>query len=128
MQANDETLSTVALRPHRIIGPDDPHLVPRLVNAAKRGRLKIVGTGKNLVDVTYIQNAVEAHLLAFEKLSPQSSVAGQAYFIGQERPVVLWDFINKILTRCNLSPITKRVPEKSGVEHGGLVRSLVQIF
>ena len=112
LQANDETLSTVALRPHQIIGPDDPHLVPRLVNAAKRGRLKIVGTGKNLVDVTYIQNAVEAHLLAFEKLSPQSSVAGQAYFIGQERPVVLWDFINKILTRYNLSPITKRVPEK----------------
>jgi hypothetical protein len=39
----------------------------------KTGRLKIVGTGKNLVDVTYIQNAVEGTSLAFEKLSPQSS-------------------------------------------------------
>jgi len=70
LQSNDETLCTVALRPHQIIGPDDPHLVPRLVNAARQGRLKIVGTGKNLVDVTYIQNAVDAHILAFENYLP----------------------------------------------------------
>jgi nucleoside-diphosphate-sugar epimerase len=110
LKANDKNLCTVALRPHQIIGPDDPHLVPRLVNAAKLGRLKIVGTGKNLVDVTYIQNAVDAHVQAFEKLSPQSPLAGQAYFIGQERPVVLWDFINEILLRHNLPPITRKVP------------------
>ena len=118
LKANDTTLCTVALRPHQIIGPDDPHLVPRLVNAAKQGRLKIVGTGRNLVDVTYIQNAVDAHILAFEKLSPQSVLAGQAYFIGQERPVVLWDFINEILTRYNLPKITKRVPGKMAFNIG----------
>lgn len=110
LEANDQKLCTVALRPHQIIGPDDPHLVPRLVDAAKLGRLKIVGTGRNLVDVTYIQNAVDAHVAAFEKLAPQSRVAGQAYFIGQERPVVLWDFINEILKRYHLPPITKKVP------------------
>lgn len=110
LHANDEKLCTVALRPHQIIGPDDPHLIPRLITAAKLGRLKIVGNGRNLVDVTYIQNAVDAHILAFEKLSPQSSLAGQAYFIGQERPVVLWDFINEILSRYHLPKITKKVP------------------
>lgn len=112
LEANDDKLATAALRPHLIIGPDDPHLVPRLLNAARLGRLKIVGTGKNLVDVTYIQNAVDAHVLAFEKLSPGSPVAGQAYFIGQEKPVVLWDFINEILTRHHLPPVTKKVPER----------------
>lgn len=110
LHANDDKLCTVALRPHQIIGPDDPHLVPRLVQAAKQGRLKIVGTGKNLVDVTYVQNAVDAHLLAFEKLAPGSAVAGQAYFIGQEKPVVLWEFINEILSRHHLPPITDKVP------------------
>ena len=110
LHANDEKLSTVALRPHQIIGPDDPHLVPRLVYAAKQGRLKIVGTGRNLVDVTYVQNAVDAHLQAFDKLAPGSAVAGQAYFIGQEKPVVLWDFINEILSRHHLPPITDKVP------------------
>lgn len=112
LKANHAGLCTVALRPHLIIGPDDPHLIPRLVDAAKKGRLKIVGTGKNLVDVTYIQNAVDAHIRAFEALSPQSALAGQPYFIGQERPVVLWDFINEILSRYNLPKITRKVPER----------------
>jgi nucleoside-diphosphate-sugar epimerase len=128
LQANDDKLSTVALRPHLIFGPDDPHLVPRLLNAAKQGRLKIVGTGKNLVDVTYIQNAVDAHLLAFEKLSPESALAGQAYFIGQERPVVLWDFINEILSRHNLPRITKKVPEGIAFGVGLFCESWYKLF
>jgi 2-alkyl-3-oxoalkanoate reductase len=128
LQANDENLSTVALRPHQIIGPDDPHLVPRLVHAAKLGRLKIVGSGKNLVDVTYIQNAVDAHILAFEKLSPRSPVAGQAYFIGQERPVVLWHFINEILARHHLPPITKKVPAGLAFNVGLFFESWYRFF
>jgi 2-alkyl-3-oxoalkanoate reductase len=128
LQANDDKLSTVALRPHLIIGPDDPHLVPRLVDAAKHGRLKIVGTGKNLVDVTYIQNAVDAHIQAFEKLSPQSKLAGQAYFIGQERPVVLWDFINEILARHHLPPITKKVPANAAFYIGLFFESWYKFF
>ena len=128
LKANDEKLCTVALRPHQIIGPDDPHLVPRLVQAAKQGRLKIVGNGKNLVDVTYIQNAVDAHILAFEKLAPQSRVAGQAYFIGQERPVVLWDFINEILARHHLPPITKKVPAGVAFNIGLFFESWYRFF
>jgi nucleoside-diphosphate-sugar epimerase len=128
LHANDDKLSTVALRPHLIIGPDDPHLVPRLVNAAKLGRLKIVGSGKNLVDVTYIQNAVDAHVQAFEKLSPQSPLAGQAYFIGQERPVVLWEFINEILSRHDLPPITRKVPERIAFNIGLFLECWYRFF
>ena len=128
LRANDLKLSTVALRPHLIIGPDDPHLTPRLVAAAQAGRLKIVGTGKNLVDVTYIQNAVDAHILACEKLSPQSALSGQAYFIGQERPVVLWDFINEILSRHNLPKITRKVPEKVAFNIGLFFECWYKLF
>jgi len=128
LKANDEKLCTVSLRPHQIIGPDHPHLVPRLIHAAKLGRLKIVGSGRNLVDVTYIQNAVDAHVLAFEKLSPQSALAGQAYFIGQERPVVLWDFINDILARHNLPKITKKVPARLAFNIGLFFESWYKFF
>jgi nucleoside-diphosphate-sugar epimerase len=128
LKTSDEKLCTVALRPHQIIGPDDPHLVPRLVNAAKLGKLKIVGDGNNLVDVTYIQNAVDAHILAFEKLSPQSALAGQAYFIGQERPVVLWDFINEILACHHLPPITQKVPQSVAFNIGLFFECWYRLF
>ena len=37
LQANDDTLATVALRPHLIWGPEDNHLVPRILERGARG-------------------------------------------------------------------------------------------
>lgn len=64
LAANSPALRTVALRPHLIWGLGDPHLVPRLLAKARAGRLRIVGTGHNRVDLVHIENAVDAHLLA----------------------------------------------------------------
>jgi nucleoside-diphosphate-sugar epimerase len=64
LAASSPDLRTVALRPHLIWGVDDPHLVPRLIARARAGRLRIVGTGRNRVDMVHIHNAVDAHLLA----------------------------------------------------------------
>ena len=58
-----------------------------------------IGDGNNMVDVIYVKNAVDAHISAFEKLEPESAIAGKAYFLGQENPVNLWDFIDDILVR-----------------------------
>jgi len=87
----------LAIRPHLIWGPGDPHLFPRLLRKAREGKLKRVGEGENLVDIIYVENAADAHIMAFEKLLEISSLSGNAYFIGQERPVSLWDFINQVL-------------------------------
>ncbi|MFZ4714419.1 MAG: NAD-dependent epimerase/dehydratase family protein [Bacteriovoracaceae bacterium] len=109
---NGSGLLTCALRPHLIWGPLDPHIIPRLVERALKGRLKVVGDGTNLVDVIHVKNAAHAHLLAFHKLEENSPVAGSAYFIGQEEPVNLWDFINKILVQKKVKPIKRKVSFK----------------
>ncbi len=69
LAANSPTLHTVALRPHLIWGVGDPHLVPRVLARARAGRLRIVGTGLNRVDMVHIDNAVDAHLLAESTLT-----------------------------------------------------------
>jgi len=61
-------LDAVALRPHLIWGEGDPHLLPRVIDRVKRGRLRIVGNGKNRVDITHVENAAAAHLNAFDAL------------------------------------------------------------
>ncbi|WP_229792116.1 NAD-dependent epimerase/dehydratase family protein, partial [Cerasicoccus arenae] len=58
-----------ALRPHLIWGVGDPHLVPRVVAKAKTGRMRIVGGGGNRVDLTHVDNAAAAHLLALDALN-----------------------------------------------------------
>lgn len=105
-----ETLLTVALRPHIIWGPGDPHILPRLVEAARSGRLMRVGGGHNLVDITYVCNAARAHLLAEEHLSEDSAVRGKAYFISQGEPVNLWDWVNHILEQLNLPRVKRALP------------------
>ena len=41
LAANSATLATVALRPHLIWGPGDPHLVPRVLDRGRRKRLRM---------------------------------------------------------------------------------------
>ncbi len=36
LAANGPDLATVSLRPHLIFGPGDPHLIPRIIDAARR--------------------------------------------------------------------------------------------
>jgi len=47
-------LQTVIIRPKAIFGPGDQTLLPRLVEAARQGRLPQIGAGRNLVDLTML--------------------------------------------------------------------------
>lgn len=103
-------LRTCALRPHLIYGPRDPHLVPRLIQAAASGRLRPVGNGRNLVDLTYIDNAAHAHLQALDELLGEAKCAGRAYFIGDAEPVNLWEWIRRLLGELGLPPLKRPLP------------------
>ena len=72
LAADGRGLLCCAIRPHLIWGPRDRHLIPRLLARAKAGRLRRVGAGKNLIDMTYVENAADAHLLAADALGPGS--------------------------------------------------------
>ncbi len=109
LAANSPTLATVSLRPHLIWGPGDPNLLPRLIDRARRGRLRIVGDGKNKVSLTYIDNAAVAHLQAADRLQPGASWAGKAYFINDPQPVVLWEWINKLLGRLDVPQVKRHI-------------------
>lgn len=109
LAANSEKLQVVALRPHLIFGPGDPHLLPRVIESVKAGRLRIVGDGSAKVDVSYVGNVADAHLDAFDALE-RGKGAGQAYFISQGEPVDLWPWLNSILEGLGQPPLTQKIP------------------
>ena len=76
---------------------------------ARAGKLRRIGTRPVKVDVTYIDNAADAHLLAADRLDVGSPVAGKAYFISNGEPVDLWEFIDRVLAEAGLPPVTRRV-------------------
>ncbi len=111
LAANDAELRTVALRPHIIWGPGDTSLLPRLLERAPKMRKIITKGAPKKMDVTYIDDAVHAHLLAAEKLqSKPDLVGGKPYFISSGKPVEIWRFIDDILVAAGRPPIQKTAP------------------
>jgi len=101
-------LRVCALRPHLIWGVGDPHLLPRVIDRARAGRLRVVGDGGNLVDITHVFNAADAHLQALDALDT-GRAAGKAYFLSQGQPVPIWAWINDMLRRLDIPPVQRRV-------------------
>ena len=119
-------LKTIALRPHLIWGPEDNHLVPRILARAKR--LKQVGDGKNLIDTIYIDNAVDAHLLAAEAIENHPSLSGKVYFISNNEPMPLWDVVNRILAAGGLPPVKKSIPKSVAWTAGAILEFIYKMF
>jgi nucleoside-diphosphate-sugar epimerase len=134
LAANAPELRTIALRPHLIWGVGDPHLVPRLLDRARAGRLRIVGSGRNRVDLVHVENVIAAHLLAeaalaqcqllVDKVLGPPDASGKAYFITNGEPVVLWDWINGLLHALDIPPVTKRVSLAAETAFGAACETL----
>jgi len=83
-------LRTVALRPGGIWGPgDDSMMIRSFIEQLASGRFKVlVGNGRALLDNTHVENAVDAHLLAAQRLREAPDVVGgQAYFVTDGEPM-----------------------------------------
>jgi len=123
----EEDLATVALRPHLVWGIGDPHLLPRVIARAKAGRLRMVGDGQNKVDISHVDNVADAHILALEALQA-GQANGKPYFISQGEPVVLWDWLNGILTRLNIPPVTKQISVGKAKSLGAVLEGVWRVF
>ncbi|NJN18075.1 MAG: NAD-dependent epimerase/dehydratase family protein [Oscillochloris sp.] len=117
-------IATTAIRPHLIWGPGDPHIFPRLLARARAGRLVQIGDGTNLVDITYVDNVADAHVRAANALNARSMLRGRAYFIGQERPVNLWQFINEVLAHAGLPPVRRRLGYPTALRLAGIAETI----
>lgn len=127
LAANDARFATVALRPHLIWGPGDPHLVPRVVARARAGKLALLGAGDNRVDSTYVDNAAQAHLLALEKVSPAAACAGKAYFISNGEPLAMRELLNAILAAAQLPPVERRVSPRLAYVAGCMLEMVYRV-
>jgi len=97
------------LRPHLIFGPGDTNLVPTILKRARAGRLVQVGDGKNLVDLTFIDDCVAAHVLAATALDERPAAGGRAYFLSQGTPVPLWEWIGRVLALHDAPSVRRQI-------------------
>lgn len=128
LAADGHELSTVALRPHLIWGPGDTHLVPQIVDRARSGRLRLIDGGHKLVDTVFVDNAVDAHLLAADRLEPGAACAGRAYFITNGEPKPLSEIVNRILAAAGEPSVTRSVSRSVALSMAAVVESAYRVL
>jgi nucleoside-diphosphate-sugar epimerase len=99
-------LATIAIRPRALFGPGDTVIFPRLIPRLQAGNLPILGDGENIVDLTYIENVVDALLLCAE--SPANTL-GKKYNISNGEPVKIWKLVERICAELNLQPPKRKI-------------------
>lgn len=128
LAVNGPDLLTVALRPHLIWGPEDNHLVPKIVARARAGKLKLVGDGDNLVDTVYIDNAADAHLDALDRLNDGAACCGKPYFITNGEPRPIKEIVNSIVGAAGLPPVDRSIPIGVAVVAGKTLELAHRLF
>ncbi|WP_428267942.1 NAD-dependent epimerase/dehydratase family protein [Haliangium sp.] len=84
LAANDDAITTIALRPRFIWGPRDQTVLPAVVRMAQQGGFAWIDGGRRLTSTTHVANLVHAIELALEH-----GQGGRAYFVtdGEDRPM-----------------------------------------
>ena len=100
-------LAVITIRPRAVFGPGDTSIFPRAIAMLKKKRLPVIGDGKNIVDLTYIDNVIDALLLCIE--SP-SDTLGKHFNITNDEPVLLWGVIRSLCDGLRLDYPTRTIP------------------
>lgn len=118
-------LRAVILRPQGIFGPGDRALMPRVLRLARRGILPVIGNGKNQIDLTYVDNVVEAIVCA----DRAGDVAiGKIYNITNGEPVELVSALRSVVEKLGLTVREKRLPLALAWPAASVLEALYRIF
>jgi len=104
---NSPNLNSTILRARAIVGIGDTVVFPRLIRAYHENKLRIVGSGKNTIDFTSINNLCQAVLLCIQK---KNIAKGKIYNITNGDTIVLWDEINTVLKGLGFTNKLRYIP------------------
>lgn len=105
--ANTPEFRTVALRPRAIAGPQDTVLLPRLLRAARRGKLALPNGGTALIELTDVRDVATAFLRADQR---REQAAGRAINISSGDPRPLRELLQLIFAKTGQRVRLRSVP------------------
>ena len=92
------SLLTTVLRPDGIYGPGNNVMLDGIFEELTKGRLVMtIGFPGALHDHVYVDNLVHAEILAAKHLVPGNPVCGKAYFVTDNHPLHLFEFMRPLI-------------------------------
>ena len=105
--AADAAFESVILRPRALFGPWDATLVPRLLRVLERGGFPLIRGGRALLDLTYVENAVDSIVLALTAPLPKRAVT---YNVSNGEPIAVEALLEKISAIFAIAVRPRRLP------------------
>lgn len=105
LSGSSGSLEVVALRPAWVWGPGDRRTLPGICREAARGRVSLCGSGENLLPTTYIDNLIDALLLA----ARAKDVAGRAYHVVDGETLNAREFLAQLCAALGLAAPARSV-------------------
>ena len=106
-RAHKEGLPVITIRPRALFGPGDTTILPRLIRANEKGVVPLINGGRAIMDITYVENVVDALLLC---LSSPSDTLGKKYNITNDEPIRLVDVLEAVFEKLGQPFKAKRIP------------------
>lgn len=99
-------LPAITIRPRGIFGPGDTAILPRLIRANAAGRLPLFDGGRARVDVTYVENVVDALLAC--AAAPEAAL-GAKYNVTNGEPMAVAELLDRVFTALDVPYHPRRI-------------------
>lgn len=111
------------VRPRAVFGPDDTVVFPRIVRAARAGKLPRLDAGEPVIgDLIYIETLVDYLLRIVE------TRARGLYLLTNNEPVEIWEFLGAVFDRLGLPQPKRRVPVQRAMRLAGCVERIYRLL
>jgi nucleoside-diphosphate-sugar epimerase len=111
------------VRPSWIYGPRDRITLPRIIPALQQRRVRIIGSGANLLNIIYVSDVAAGAILAANE--PQAR--GQAFNLCSEGEVTQQDMINTMTDALGLTRVTKHIPFSLAMRSAFLLETIARL-
>lgn len=118
-------LATIILRPRAIFGPQDPNILPRIMEANRQGRLPFIDGGQAQIDLTYVDNVIQALMQA---IHVSKSSVGKIYNISNGEPMALHDLVTLFFQKLGQQMRPKHVSYQTAYRLAAALEWKARIF
>lgn len=109
LSQNSSSLLVCSIAPHQVYGPTDQLFLPKFLETAQNGRLRILGHGRNLISMCHVDNVTHAHILAAKHLvQPEKAPAGRYYFVTDGGAQFMWGAIDYAVSAAGFTPLKEK--------------------
>ena len=117
-------LDATIIRPRGLFGIGDTSLIPRILRVNSKIGVPLVNNGKNIVDITCVENVAYALRLCFES----ENTTGKTYNISNGEPTEFKKILEDMMKEIGMQPKYLKISKKDIYRFSNLLEKIYRTF